>query len=85
VCVDLNIMINENKKSKKAFFSDFSAEELISEKELMSNKPSKSDIIHVKRILKDFGIMCEIPEFDNILKLQRWMRDKIKKSLQGDD
>ena len=60
-------------------FNDFTSD--IPEEKFYS-KPSEKDIRHVRKILSDFRIKCdEIPDFDNICQLQRWLKGKIKDKL----
>ena len=54
----------------------------ISEEELKA-KPSLSDKIKTKKILSDFQIECDIPDFNTLNDLNIWKHNQLKMAIIG--
>lgn len=49
----------------------------------INTKPSLRDIRDTKKVLKDFEIVADIPQFKTFTELQKWQRKLIKDKLFG--
>ncbi|WP_312045131.1 hypothetical protein [Anaerotignum sp.] len=46
-------------------------------------KPSARDIKDTKRVLLDFHIETDIPQFDTFMQLQKWQKQVMREKLFG--
>lgn len=45
--------------------------------ETLNSAPSLVDKIQVKKLLTDFGVKCEVPDFETVRELNSWRQSKL--------
>lgn len=62
---------------------DYLTDEVFISEAKLKLKPSLTDKIKVKKILSDFEIQCDIPDFDTLNDLNNWKRNQLKLAIIG--